>query len=130
MFHIQLIHHFFDTAVPYHVKGMPQKKLVLQGDTEYSGQFMMKRECYSSMPNKPLCAYDPLAFRSRNRTCPKQTITKAFSSVKFDDGLFFCKKRQFVTSHHNSYTGLPVDPLSNSGILAEKYALMVAVNAK
>eukprot|EP00397_Hematodinium_sp_SG-2012_P031604 GEMP01033576.1.p2 GENE.GEMP01033576.1~~GEMP01033576.1.p2 ORF type:complete len:161 (+),score=23.14 GEMP01033576.1:57-539(+) len=112
-------------AMPYPVKGIPQKVEVLDGATEYSSKFRQNPECYSSMANKPLCVYDPLSYRSRNRQSTKVSGAKRGSSLSFDDGLFVDHNRRFVTSHRNFYQGMPCDPRSNDGIISDQYALRV-----
>jgi len=111
-------------AIPFPTKGFYHKDPVLDGKTEYSRQFTDAPVCYSSMPKKPLCVYDPLAYRSRNmQSCPPK-MNKHTSSLTFESGgLHFQKKRRFVTTHSNEYEGMPCDPRTNGGILAEKCAL-------
>lgn len=117
-------------ALPYPTKGFFQKKQVCQGATEYSRQFQDTPVCYSSMANKPLCAYDPLAYRSRNMQTGPFKLSKHTSSIEFDDGLHFVKKRQFQTTNRTQYTGLPCDPRTNGGILAEQVANRRYLQAK
>lgn len=93
------------------------------GNSEYKAEFGVKRECYSSMDNKPLVKYDPLAYRSRNAVEDHRQRKGNHSSVTFDMGLFVAKKRQFYTTNSQYYQGNPVAVISNPGILAEQYRI-------
>ena len=98
--------------------------------SEYAGKFTEKRYCYSSMDNKPLCPYEPLAYRSRNAEADLQIPYKNSSIVKFDQGLHVMKKRQYHTTNGMNYTGEPCETRTNPGILAEKYKIMTTDRAK
>ncbi|CAD7949540.1 unnamed protein product [Amoebophrya sp. A25] len=127
---------FFQTAGiilarPYKTGAVPSKpKNMSPGQSEYSTQFGPKRYCYSSMDNKPLEPYDPMAYRSRNAQADLKLRKNNSSAVSFDQGLFVDKKRQFYTTNSQYLTGDPVTVVSNPGILADQYKIRREQRAK
>mmetsp|Transcript_18761 Transcript_18761/g.46909 ORF Transcript_18761/g.46909 Transcript_18761/m.46909 type:complete len:171 (-) Transcript_18761:503-1015(-) len=127
---------FFQTAGvilarPYKTGAVPAKpKNGNPGSSEYATQFGPKRYCYSSMDNKPLSKYDPMAYRSRNALPDIKLRANNSSTVDFDQGLFVDKKRQFYTTNSQYLTGDPVTVVSNPGILADQYAIRREQRAK
>jgi len=100
------------------------------GKSEYATSYQEKRYCFSSMNNKPLQPYDPLAYRSRNALPDIPIMVNNSSVVSFDQGLHVDKKRQFYTTNGQYFVGEPVSVISNPGILAEHYKLTQERRAK
>lgn len=100
------------------------------GKSEYSQNYNEKRYCYSSMDNKPLQRYDPLAYRSRNALPDCKIMVNNSSIVQFDQGLHVDKKRQFYTTNGQYLAGAPVSVISNPGILSEQYKILSDARAK
>lgn len=72
------------------------------------------------MDKKPLIPYSPNAHRSRLAQPPAPLPAKNASSIVFDEpGMFTCHKRRFVTTSALTHSGDPVDPRSNTAIIAE-----------
>jgi len=82
------------------------------------------------MDNKPLCKYDPLAYRSRNAVADYKAGAPNTSRIKFDHGLHVQERRQFYTTNSQTYLGNPAEPISNPGILSEKYVIARADREK
>ena len=60
---------------------------------------------YSSMDNKPLRQYDPLAYRSRNAVGDVKMPRNNSSVIEFTS-FDYQKKRRFMTTNQTSYEGL------------------------
>merc|ERR1719183_2049899 len=89
------------------------------GQAEYQHKFREQPYCYCSMDNKPLCPYDPLAYRSRLAVEDAPVPYKNASIVHFDGGITTVHKKRFNTTHGTSFTGEPPDPRSNQGIISD-----------
>jgi len=129
---------FFSTAgimlaIPYKSKAAKGQNISannkLVGKSEYGSKFTEKRFEYSSMDNKPLTTYDPLAYRSRNAQSEFTVPDKNSSVIEFTSA-DYRKKRRFVTTNMTSYEGLPCATVSNAGILAEDYKIKCGQRAK
>merc|ERR1719171_2302548 len=86
---------------------------------EYQHKYREQPYCYASMDSKPLCAYDPLSYRSRLAVEDAPVPYKNASIVNFHEGHHTCHKKRFHTTHGTYFTGEPPDPRSNQGVKSE-----------
>mmetsp|Transcript_43318 Transcript_43318/g.137767 ORF Transcript_43318/g.137767 Transcript_43318/m.137767 type:complete len:160 (-) Transcript_43318:71-550(-) len=98
--------------------------------SEHAHKFRETSLCFASMDRKPLTPYDPNSHRSRLAVDDAPIPYKNASTVHFNDGMYTCEKRRFMTTNNVHFTGEPCDPRSNHGIISHSTKFRRSQQAK
>mmetsp|Transcript_28653 Transcript_28653/g.77670 ORF Transcript_28653/g.77670 Transcript_28653/m.77670 type:complete len:156 (-) Transcript_28653:233-700(-) len=98
--------------------------------SEHQHKFREMPYSYASMDGKPMSPYNPNAYRNRLAVDDAPVPFKNASALDFDNGMFKCEKRRFLTTNAVHYTGAPCDPRTNQGIISHSTKFSRSQQAK
>eukprot|EP00331_Platyophrya_macrostoma_P011764 CAMPEP_0176429830 /NCGR_PEP_ID=MMETSP0127-20121128/13923_1 /TAXON_ID=938130 /ORGANISM="Platyophrya macrostoma, Strain WH" /LENGTH=144 /DNA_ID=CAMNT_0017811667 /DNA_START=232 /DNA_END=666 /DNA_ORIENTATION=+ len=107
-------------AIPYRPKPKLSESSTSFHQSEHQIAYKISPHMHVGMSNKPLIPYHPLSYRNRLPVLDARKPPKNISSIEFGDRTVVDRKH-FVSTSRNIYGNFGRnDPITNTGIIAER----------